>query len=98
MIPKGSKKPTSRYKFIDQVLSVEGQRCFSEQAYIGAVNTKVKLSDKLAKIVPYGETLKKVWFVDPDIVAKNIPVWTPALAARGRALIDVGGPRTLRGR
>jgi putative spermidine/putrescine transport system substrate-binding protein len=43
---------------------------------IGAVNTKVKLSESVAKIVPYGETLKNTWFVDPDIVAKNIPAWS----------------------
>jgi putative spermidine/putrescine transport system substrate-binding protein len=76
VIPKGSKKRDLAYKFIDQALSVEGQKCFSEKAIIGAVNTKVKLSESVAKIVPYDETLKNTWFVDPDIVAKNIPAWS----------------------
>ena len=76
VIPKGTKKSDLAHKFIDQVLSVEGQKCFSERAMIGAVNTKVTLSEKVAKIVPYGETLQKTWFIDPDVVAKNIPTWT----------------------
>jgi putative spermidine/putrescine transport system substrate-binding protein len=76
MIPKGTGKVDLAHKFIDQVLSAEGQGCFSERAYIGAVNTKVKLSEKLQKIVPYGETLEKAWFLDPEVVAKNLPNWT----------------------
>jgi putative spermidine/putrescine transport system substrate-binding protein len=76
MIPKGTSKADLAHKFVDQVLSAEGQGCFSERAYIGAVNTKVKLSEKLQKIVPFGETLKNAWFIDPEVVAKNIPNWT----------------------
>jgi len=76
MIPKGTSKLDLAHKFIDQVLSADGQGCFSERAYIGAVNSKVKLSDKLQKIVPYGETLEKAWFIDPEVVAKNLPNWT----------------------
>jgi putative spermidine/putrescine transport system substrate-binding protein len=76
MIPKGTSKVDLAHKFVDQVLSAEGQGCFSERAYIGAVNTKVKLSEKLQKIVPFGETLTNAWFIDPDVVAKNIPSWT----------------------
>ena len=76
MIPKGTTKLDLAHQFIDQVLSADGQGCFSERAYIGAVNTKVKLSDKLQKIVPYGETLEKAWFIDPEVVAKNLPNWT----------------------
>ena len=76
VIPKGTSKLDLAHKFIDQVLSAEGQGCFSERAYIGAVNSKVKLSEKLQKIVPYGETLEKAWFIDPEVVAKNLPNWT----------------------
>jgi putative spermidine/putrescine transport system substrate-binding protein len=76
MIPKGTSKVDLAHKFIDQVLSSEGQGCFSERAYIGAVNTKVKLSDKLQKLVPYGEVLDKAWFIDPEVIAKNVPNWT----------------------
>lgn len=76
MIPKGTKKLDLAYKFIDQVLSAEGQQCFSERAYIGSVNTRVKLSEKLQKIVPYGKTLAAAWFIDPDVIARNLPTWT----------------------
>jgi putative spermidine/putrescine transport system substrate-binding protein len=76
IIPKGTAKSELAHKFLDQILSAEGQGCFSERAYIGAVNTKVQLSDKLKTIVPYGETLEKAWFVDPEVIAKNSPTWT----------------------
>jgi len=76
MIPKGTTKLELAHKFIDRVLSADGQGCFSERAYIGAVNTNVKLSEKLQKIVPYGETLEKAWFIDPEVVAKNVANWT----------------------
>jgi len=76
MIPKGTTKLELAHKFIDRVLSADGQSCFSERAYIGAVNTKVKLSEKLQKIVPYGEALEKAWFMDPEVVAKNVANWT----------------------
>ena len=39
MIPKGTTKLELAHKFIDRVLSADGQGCFSERAYIGAVNT-----------------------------------------------------------
>jgi putative spermidine/putrescine transport system substrate-binding protein len=76
MIPKGTSKLELAHKFIDQVLSAEGQGCFSERAYIGSVNSRVTLSDKLQRIVPYGETLEKAWFIDPEVIAKNLPNWT----------------------
>jgi putative spermidine/putrescine transport system substrate-binding protein len=76
VLPKGTGKSELAHKFLDQILSAEGQGCFSERAYIGAVNTKVQLSDKLKTIVPYGETLEKAWFIDPEVIAKNSPTWT----------------------
>jgi putative spermidine/putrescine transport system substrate-binding protein len=65
VIPKGT-----------AVLSAEGQSCFSEHAYIGAVNTKVTLSDKVKALVPNGESLQNTWFVDPEMIAKNSANWT----------------------
>lgn len=76
VIPKGTAKSELAHKFLDQALSAEGQGCFSERAYIGAVNTKVKLSDKVQKIVLNGEALDKAWFIDPEIIAKNTANWT----------------------
>ena len=76
VIPKGTAKAELAHRFLDQVLSADGQGCFSERAYIGAVNTKVKLSEKVQKIVPNGESLEKAWFVDPEVIARNTATWT----------------------
>jgi putative spermidine/putrescine transport system substrate-binding protein len=76
LIPKGTKKPDLAHKFIDIVLSEEGQKCFSEKAYLGSVNKNVKLSDKVARIAPTGAALDKLWFIDPDVISKNVAAWT----------------------
>ena len=76
LIPKGGAKTDLAHKFVDQVVSAEGQKCFSERAYIGAVNKKVELSDKVKKIVPSGEALEKAWFVDSAVIAANVANWT----------------------
>lgn len=76
VIPKGARNVDLALKFIDVVLSGEGQTCFAEKKYAGPVNTKVKLSDKVAKIVPYGESFDKLWYPDPELVAKNLANWT----------------------
>ncbi|MCT8175486.1 ABC transporter substrate-binding protein [Variovorax sp. CY25R-8] len=76
VIPKGAKSPALALKYIDEVLSKEGQACFAERKYAGPVNTQVKLSDKAAKIVPYKETFDKLWLPDPEQVAKSMPEWT----------------------
>ena len=76
VMPKGGKSPTLALQYIDEVLSRDGQACFAEKKYAGPVNTKVKLSDKAAKIVPFNDSLDNLWMPDPEVVAKSIPVWT----------------------
>jgi len=76
VIPKGGRSPALALKYIDEVLSREGQACFAERKYAGPVNTQVKLSDKAAKIVPYKETFDNLWLPDPEAVAKSLPEWT----------------------
>lgn len=76
VIPKGAKHPEQALKYIDEVLSRDGQKCFAEKKYAGPVNTKVTLSAKAAKIVPYQETFENLWLPDPIAVAKGIPEWT----------------------
>jgi len=76
VIPKGSKSPALALKYIDEILSKDGQACFAERKYAGPVNTQVKLSDKAAKIVPYKETFDNLWLPDPEAVAKSLPDWT----------------------
>ena len=76
VIPKGAKSPALALKYIDQVLSRQGQACFAERKYAGPVNTQVKLSDKAAKIVPNGPSFESMWFPEPEAVVKGLPEWT----------------------
>jgi ABC-type Fe3+ transport system substrate-binding protein len=76
VIPKGSKNKELAMKFMAAVLSAEGQACFAEKKYAGPVNTKVKLSDKVSKIVPFGENYQNLWYPDSDVVAKKRSEWT----------------------
>ena len=75
-IPKGAKNPALALKYIDEVLSRDGQKCFAERDYAGPVNTQVTISDKAAKIVPYKATFDNMWLPDPVEVAKGMPDWT----------------------
>ncbi|MCW3475861.1 ABC transporter substrate-binding protein [Limobrevibacterium gyesilva] len=75
VIPKGAKDADLALKYIDTVLSVDGQSCFAEKKYAGPVNAKVKLSDKVAKLVPVGETYERLWYPDPAAVAAHLPEW-----------------------
>ncbi len=76
VIPKGASHPDLALKYIDTVLSEAGQSCFAEHKYAGPVNLKVKLSDKVAKLVPYGATYQALWYPDPTEIAKHLPEWT----------------------
>jgi putative spermidine/putrescine transport system substrate-binding protein len=76
VIPKGGKNVGLAHRYIDVVLSAEGQTCFAEKKYAGPVNAKVQLSDRVAKIVPHGESFEKLWYPDPEVVAKNHAAWT----------------------
>ncbi|MEZ5657832.1 MAG: ABC transporter substrate-binding protein [Burkholderiaceae bacterium] len=75
-VPKGSKNKALAMKFIDVLLSSEGQKCFAERKFAGPVNTKVQLSDKAASIVPFGESYDKLWYPDTDAIAKLRGSWT----------------------
>ncbi|VTU45678.1 MULTISPECIES: ABC transporter substrate-binding protein [unclassified Variovorax] len=76
VIPKGAKSPELALKYIDEVLSRDGQACFAEKSYAGPVNTKATVSDKAAKIVPYRETFDKLYLPEPEAVAKGLPEWS----------------------
>lgn len=76
VIPKGAKNPALALKYINEVLSRQGQTCFAERKYAGPVNMQVKLSEKAAKIVPNGATFDNLWFPDPEAVMKGLPEWT----------------------
>lgn len=75
-IPKGSPNVDLALKFIDTVLAAENQKCFSERNFIGTVNKTVKLSDRVAAIVPTGEALTNLIFLDPNVMSQKLPEWT----------------------
>lgn len=75
-IPKGNGQEELAHKFIDTVLDAENQKCFSERQFIGAVNKNVTLSDEVSSIVPVGEALDNMLFLDPNDMATRLPEWT----------------------
>lgn len=75
-IPKGTGQEELAHKFIDTVLDAENQKCFSERQFIGAVNKNVTLSDEVSAIVPVGEALDNMLFLDPNDMATRLPEWT----------------------
>ncbi len=75
-IPKGSKNKDLAQKYIDVLLSAEGQKCFAEKKYAGPVNTAVELSDKVKAVVPFGKSFDNLWYPDSSEVAKLRPGWT----------------------
>lgn len=75
-IPKGTKQEELALKFIDTLLAAENQKCFSERQFIGSVNKNVTLSDEASAIVPVGEALDKMLFLDPAQMAERLPEWT----------------------
>lgn len=75
-IPKGTGQEELALKFIDTVLDADNQKCFSEVQFIGSVNKNVTLSDEVSAIVPTGEALDKMLFLDPNDMAKRLPEWT----------------------
>lgn len=75
-VPEGAQNRDLALKFIDVVLSAEGQRCFAERKYAGPVNTTVELSDKVSAIVPFGEDFERMWYPDDEVVAARRAEWT----------------------
>jgi len=75
VIPKGAHNADLALKYIDAVLSHDGQTCFTEKQYAAPVNRTVKVSEKVSKIVATGEDYKRLWFPDPQVVAAHLPDW-----------------------
>jgi putative spermidine/putrescine transport system substrate-binding protein len=76
MVPKGTEQEELALKFVDTVLDADNQKCFSERQFIGSVNKNVQLSDEVSAIVPSGEALDKMMFLDPSEMATKLPDWT----------------------
>lgn len=74
-VPEGSKNKAMGEKFIDALLSPAGQKCFAEKQFAGPVNKKVVLDAALAAVLPYGPSVDKMHFPDPEKTAKALPAW-----------------------
>ena len=76
VVPKGAPHLDLALKYVDAVLSTEGQTCFSSRQYAAPVNLKVTLPDRMKKIVATGDDYKNLWFPDPKAVATHLVEWT----------------------
>jgi spermidine/putrescine-binding protein len=74
-IPKGSQKKDLAQKYISVLLSPEGQLCYAQSQFAGPSNRKVQLPADLAKLLPYGENVQRMYFPDTDVVARKLPEW-----------------------
>jgi putative spermidine/putrescine transport system substrate-binding protein len=75
-IPKASQKRELAQKYIATLLAPEGQLCFAQSQFAGPNNRKVQLPPDLAKLVPYGENVQRMYFPDTDFVARKFPEWS----------------------
>jgi spermidine/putrescine-binding protein len=75
-IPQGARGKALAEQYMDRALSVESQRCFAERQYAGPANRKVELPEALAALVPYRESVDRLYFPPPETVAQNLPAWT----------------------
>jgi spermidine/putrescine-binding protein len=74
-VPKGSQKKELAQKYIDVLLSPEGQLCYAQSQFAGPTNRKVKLPAELARLLPYGDNVERMYFPDTDVVARKLPEW-----------------------
>lgn len=75
-IPLGAKNKALAERYIEALISVEGQKCYAERQFAGPTNRKVELAPDLAKLVPYRDAVEKMYFPDTDAVAKALPAWS----------------------
>ena len=75
-VPKASQKRDLAQKYIAVLLSPEGQLCFGQSQFAGPTNKKVQLPPDLAKLVPYGPIVERMFFPDTDLVARKFPEWS----------------------
>jgi putative spermidine/putrescine transport system substrate-binding protein len=75
-VPKASGKRDLAQKYISTLLSPEGQLCFAQSQFAGPSNKNVRLPADLAKLVPYGEIIQRMYFPDTDFVARKFPEWS----------------------
>jgi spermidine/putrescine-binding protein len=74
-IPKGSQRKDLAQKYIATLLSPDGQLCYAKSQFAGPTNRKVVLPSDLARLLPYGDIVQRMYFPDTDLVAKKLPEW-----------------------
>jgi putative spermidine/putrescine transport system substrate-binding protein len=74
-VPKASGKRELAQQYISTLLAPEGQLCFARTQFAGPNNRKVQLSPELARLVPYGDNVQRMYFPDTDVVARKFPEW-----------------------
>jgi putative spermidine/putrescine transport system substrate-binding protein len=74
-LPKGSAKRDLAHKYVSVLLSPEGQLCYAQNQFAGPTNRTVQLPGDLARLVPYGDNVQRMYFPDTDVVAKRLPEW-----------------------
>jgi spermidine/putrescine-binding protein len=75
-IPQGARSKDLAEQYMDRALSVDSQRCLAERQYAGPTNRKVELPEALAALVPYRESIDRLYFPPAEIVAQSLPAWT----------------------
>lgn len=75
-VPQGAASKALAEDYMNRALSPEAQRCFAERQYAGPTNRKVELPAELAALVPYRESVERLYFPPPEIVARSLPAWT----------------------
>ncbi|GGG49624.1 ABC transporter substrate-binding protein [Caldovatus sediminis] len=75
-IPIGARSKALAEQYMDRALGAEAQRCFAERQFAGPTNRRVELPDELARLVPYRESVERMYFPPPEIVARSLPAWT----------------------
>ncbi|MFT0890831.1 ABC transporter substrate-binding protein [Pseudochelatococcus sp. G4_1912] len=76
VVAKGTKHKDAAFKYINYVLSPEGQAANAKYTFISPVNSKAVLDEETAKIVPNGpEVMKTVRRPDWQKINANSPKW-----------------------
>jgi len=74
-IAKGSKQRALAEKYVNYALAAAPQKLNAETMFIGPTNRSVQLGDDVAKLVPYGDNLKRLVAPDWDEFAKRRDQW-----------------------
>jgi putative spermidine/putrescine transport system substrate-binding protein len=74
-IPIGAHAKALAEQYMNQALSLEGQRCMAERQFVGPSNRRVELPEAIARLVPYREAVERLYFPPPEQSAASLPGW-----------------------